>query len=224
MNKNCFISFLIIFLLLSLSLNIYLFFSFKTYLIPQSQSSLKEIYVTKVIDGDTFDSRDKRYRLYELDAPEYPNGCLGENAKLRLKELIEQKTIKIEKIDIDNFGRDLVYVYLNDIFINQVMIEEGLATFRKGKIASNKTFLLESSQLKAKNLNRGIFSSLCQTKKPECVIKGNYRKADSTKIYHTPDCYNYDKITIRPNTLDRWFCTEEEAQKSGFVKSKDCPK
>lgn len=54
--------------------------------------------------------------------------------------------------------------------------------------------------------------------------EGNYRQADNTRIYHTPDCYNYDKITIKPGTTDRWFCNEDEAKKLGFVKSKDCPK
>lgn len=55
-------------------------------------------------------------------------------------------------------------------------------------------------------------------------IKGNYRSADNTRIYHTSDCYNYDKITVKPGTSDRWFCTEKEAIAANFRKSLDCPK
>lgn len=71
---------------------------------------------------------------------------------------------------------------------------------------------------------RGIWSSLCQKPRGEnCIIKGNYRRDKDTRIYHTPDCYNYNKITIREGKGDRWFCSEAEATAAGFRKSRDCP-
>ncbi len=138
--------------------------------------------------------------------------------------MINNQEINYQKISKDKFGRILAYVYFKDVFINELMIDEGLATYIKGKITTEKSLSLEKTQEKAKTTKRGIWSSYCQTQKPGCLIKGNYREADNTRLYHTPNYYNYDKITIRPNSSDRWFCTEEEAQRAGFIKSKDCPK
>jgi len=55
------------------------------------------------------------------------------------------------------------------------------------------------------------------------VIKGNYHKGTKQRVYHLPDCYNYNQVNINPNEGDRWFCTEKEAAAAGFSKSRDCP-
>lgn len=186
---------------------------------------LPTMKVTRVIDGDTFDiTEGERIRLYEIDAPEYPKDCMGEDAKNRLEDLILNKNVGMEKIKKDNFGRTLALVYLDGLLVNEILVEEGLAYFEKGKTLTSNSLLIEKAQEKAKSAGRGVWSSLCQTKKEGCNIKGNYRPADNTRIYHIPDCYNYDRITIKPGTSDRWFCTEEEAQAAGFKKSQDCPK
>jgi len=209
-----------------LSFLLNLFFIFKQY----RNSLLKktnrvEVVVKKVIDGDTIDTTDgERLRLYEINAPEYPKDCLGIDAKDRMEDLVLNKKISLEKTGKDNFGRILAYVYLDKLLINEVMTEEGLAYFEKRKMLTENSLIIEQSQDKAKQAGRGVWSSYCQTKNEGCLIKGNFRIAKHTRIYHNPDCYNYDRITIKPGTSDRWFCTEEEAIKAGFVKSKDCPK
>lgn len=215
--------FLYIILLTSLALNAYLLFP-KRQSPPSKSQNTNTVIVTKVIDGDTFDTdTGDRIRLYEIDAPENPAGCMGENAKQRLEDLILNSNLLIEPFGKDNFGRILAYVYRDDLFINEILAEEGLAYYRKGKSQTSRSLDLEKTQEKAKMAARGVWSNLCQTKKDGCIIKGNYRSADSTRIYHTPDCYNYEKITIRPGASDRWFCSEEEASKAGFRKSLDCP-
>jgi len=213
------------FLVSSLILNGYLFLKINPSILNPHKKNLAEDRVTKVIDGDTFDvGSGERIRLYEIDAPEYPQGCLGTEAKTRLENLIGGKKINYKKIGKDNFGRILAYVYDNNLLINEALVEEGLAYFYKGKIMTDRSLTIERTSDKAKNLGRGVWSSLCRTQKSDCFIKGNYRDADNTRIYHLPVCYNYDKISIRPGTSDRWFCTETEAVSAGFTKSKDCPK
>jgi len=223
-NKTVFILFIVIFVI-SINFNLYFFFNltFKKLFYHGNNKIIAK--VIKVIDGDTFDvNKEERIRLYEINAPEYPKDCLGVDAKARMEDLILNKKISIEKIGKDNFGRTLAYVYLDKLLINEVMTEEGLAYFEKGKTITENSLTIEQSQDKAKLAGRGVWSSFCQTKKEGCIIKGNYRPADNTRIYHTPDCYNYDRITIKPGTSDRWFCSEEEAKKAGFRKSNDCPK
>ncbi len=209
--------------LASVALNIY----FIRTLFPRSNTPDKNrqyIKVTRVIDGDTFDAdNSERYRLYEIDAPEYPKGCLGEEAKNRLENLILNKTMAIKSLRKDNFGRILALVYGDNLLINEVLVEEGYAYFVKDKTIVATSLTIEKAQEKAKLTHRGVWSDLCQTKRDNCLIKGNYRSADNTRLYHTSDCYNYDKITVKPGTSDRWFCTEKEAKDAGFRKSLDCP-
>lgn len=181
--------------------------------------------VRRVIDGDTFDlENEDRIRIYGINAPEYPKGCMSEDAKNRLEDLILNKNVGIKQVAKDNFGRLVGLVYLDNLFINEVLVEEGFAYFEKSKPEIESTLTLEKAEAKAKQTGRGVWSSLCEEKQEGCIIKGNYRSADTTRIYHTPDCYNYDRITVKPGTTDRWFCSEKEAQAAGFRKSLDCPR
>lgn len=210
-------------LILSAGLNVYFF----KIISPANKTSnqLETFSVVKVIDGDTFDLENgERIRLALINAPEYPKGCMGIDAKARLEELVFNKTVNIEKVQKDNFGRIVALVYLDKLFVNEILVEEGLAYYEGKNIPNTNSLQIEKSQNKAQLAGRGVWSSLCQTKKEGCVIKGNYREADHTRIYHTPNCYNYDRITIKPGTSDRWFCSEEEAVRAGFRKSLDCPK
>lgn len=207
----------------SLLLNAYFIYK-DNVLFKTQKNNLISASVNRVIDGDTIDTSDgERLRLYEINAPEYPKDCLGVDAKSRMEELVLNKKIQYEKLGKDNFGRILAYVFNGKLLINEVMVEEGLAYFDKGKTITDNSLLIEQLQDKAKLAKRGVWSSFCQTQKPNCLIKGNFRIGDHTRIYHTPDCYNYDKITIKPGTSDRWFCDEPEAKKAGFRKSNDCP-
>ena len=211
----------------SLLLNAYL--GYRLFYVDNHISSNTNDYGVKhtamrVIDGDTFDiENEERVRLYGINAPEYPRGCLSAEAKTRLEDLILNRQVQLSYIKKDNFGRQVSLVAINTISINEVLIEEGLAYFEKSKPENEISLILEKAQVKAKQTKRGVWSSLCVAKQENCIIKGNYRSADTTRIYHTPDCYNYDRITVKPGTTDRWFCTEEEAKKAGFRKSLDCP-
>jgi endonuclease YncB( thermonuclease family) len=180
--------------------------------------------VQRIIDGDTFDiGNGDRIRLYGINAPEYPKGCMGKDAKERLESLLVNREVQIEVVVKDNFGRQVSLVSLDDLLINEVMVEEGYVYYEKSKPEREESLVLEKAEQKAMLTGRGVWSSLCETKQDGCVIKGNYREADHTRLYHTVDCYNYDRITVKPGTSDRWFCTEEEAKKAGFRKSADCP-
>jgi len=214
---------------------------------------------TRIVDGDTFDTAENiRIRLAGADAPEYSKGCLSLEAKNRLETLILGKKLTLEPVQKDSFGRQVAYVFLNEVplakntgdkwqetpgvaqgsspvvsadgsvkaenaslFIDQALVEEGLATAMENSQKYDMQIL--NAQDSARAASRGIWSYACQPR-ADCLIKGNWRRDKETKIYHTPDCYNYNKIVVDEKAKDQWFCTEEEAQAAGFTKSKDCPK
>jgi len=210
---------LLFLLTLSVSINIYFFIRFVGF--PVKGDS-KMVLVEKVIDGDTFDAEEERYRFASIDAPEYPKRCYSLQAKDRLTELILGKEIKIEEVGKDHFGRALVYVFLDNLFVNKALVTEGTAKF-DDTLRNKYSLQIEQTEHEAKEASRGLWSSLCVNKREGCLIKGNYRKDNNTKIYHLPNCFNYEKTVVNTDEGDFWFCTEEEASRSGFIKSRDCP-
>ena len=201
-----------------------LFFLLNKYL-PSLQAPKKKnqtsTTITRVIDGDTAVSQEGDYfRLAGIDAPEYPEGCLSLKAKERLEEIVLDKTTKVEILEKDHFGRSLVFLFLDDILINKVLVEEGFAKVTNDKLDYSPVLI--KAEQEAKKIQKGIWSSLC-SQQGECVIKGNVRKDNQTKVYHLSDCYNYEKVIIDESQGDKWFCSEEEAIKAGFTKSQDCP-
>jgi len=183
--------------------------------------SISNATVSEVKDGDTLITSDgDTIRLANIDAPEYPKGCLSAAAKLRLEEICLGNKVEIEVIEKDNFGRQVAWVWLDDLLINKILVQEGLAEITNDEY--EYTAQLTKAKIEAQTLEKGIWSSACQPES-DCMIKGNYRPSTGTKIYHLPECYNYDRIVIDTSRGDRWFCTEKEAQEGGFRKSNDCP-
>ena len=86
--------------------------------------------VTKVIDGDTVILEEKfKIRLLGIDTDELKEPCY-EVAKSRLKELILNKEVILEKDqkDVDIYRRFLRYIFLEDQNINLQLVKEGLAS------------------------------------------------------------------------------------------------
>jgi micrococcal nuclease len=96
--------------------------------------------VVRVIDGDTIEvdrALDGRaaVRYIGIDTPEtvapgQPVGCFGREASDRNKELVEGKTVFLEKdvSETDQFGRLLRYVYLADgQMVNELPVSGGYA-------------------------------------------------------------------------------------------------
>jgi micrococcal nuclease len=139
------------------------------------KSSEKERTVVDVLDGDTFIfANDQRIRLLNVDAPELAN-CGGEEAKARLKNLVIGKFITYDESVVDKFGRLVASVYVNDDYVNEIMIKDGWGVFEGRKTAEYENLKKVSDEAKQKGL--GIYNSKCFQKEnldnPKCLIKGN---------------------------------------------------
>lgn len=138
--------------------------------IKNSENSEK-VKVQRVIDGDTIELVDKRIvRYIGIDTPEIDEEdsiklCLAKMAMEENRRLVENKIIEMKKdiSEVDKYGRLLRYVYQDDQFVNQILVEAGFAKILTvvPDVKYNEMFLLK--EMEAKNLKKGMWSpEVCQ--------------------------------------------------------------
>lgn len=200
----------------SVILNIHLF--------QKTEKLGQGIKVLEVLDGDTILLDGKvRLRLRHLDAPEL-EFCGGEEAKNLLEGLVKGKRVVLEEYILDQQGRPMALVYLDNKLVNEEMLKSGWARYHADQ-SSKKDQLKEAGQ-KAKEEKKGIYSPKCyQTENlenPKCEIKGNIDKVTDTRLYYYPGCAQYEFTIVEKDIGEDWFCTEKEAREAGFEKAKTC--
>lgn len=194
--------------------------------------------VKRIVDGDTIEIETngvaRKVRLIGINTPER-NRPYFEEAKNKLSELISGKEVKLEKdvSETDRYGRLLRYIYLGDLFVNLEMVKTGYAQSSSYPPDVKFQDLFRAAETQARQQRIGSWSpdlpkfatyEVANNKEennapnPSCPIKGNI--SSGGKIYHIPGGYYYSKTVIEPDKGERWFCSESEAQKEGWRKSK----
>ncbi|QQS38874.1 thermonuclease family protein [Candidatus Woesebacteria bacterium] len=95
----------------------------------------QEALVTRVIDGDTIElETGEKVRYIGIDTPETNDPqskteCFGKEAKEFNRKLVEGRKVRLEKdiSDTDRYGRLLRYVYVENIFVNLHIVDQGYA-------------------------------------------------------------------------------------------------
>ncbi len=88
--------------------------------------------VLSVIDGDTIDVRlngDRvRVRYIGVNTPERDEPCYADATNANAA-LVEGRTVTLVRdvSDTDRFGRLLRYIYVDGVFVNEVLVREGWA-------------------------------------------------------------------------------------------------
>ena len=184
------------------------------------------VLIIGVIDGDTIVTENKvRIRLRQIDAPEL-EFCGGQEAKNILTGLVENKYVRIEENIIDQQGRPMAMIYVKNIAVNQEMLASGWVRYHSDKTSQTENLIKTWDKVRLKKI--GILSQKCsQTENPvnpKCNIKGNIDPdQSSSRIYQMPGCVQYKTTIVDLDRGEQWFCTEAEAVKAGYVKSKRCP-
>ena len=190
----------------------------------------------RAIDGDTLDFSGQRVRLHGIDAPERNQICwvggsewlCGQASSRALKNLIESAVVRCSKIGRDRYGRIIGKCHSKGLDIGQTMVADGMAlAYRK----YSKDYVAAEIAAKAERI--GIWKSkftepwhwrrgrrLTKTSSKEnCKIKGNISRS-GVRIYHMPNGTYYGRTKISESKGERWFCSEREARKAGWRKSK----
>ena len=188
--------------------------------IKVSPANQMTVNVIDVIDGDTLVTDNKmRIRLFRVNAPEL-DMCMGVESRDELSRLTKNKTVLLKEIGADKFGRLLAKVYVNDLFVNEEMLKKGLARYD----GSGGQEMKDAFNL-AKTNKIGIYEKCVFYENKEnhmCSIKGNIDKDSGAKIYHFDGCSGYKGVAVEYDLGESWFCSEKEAVKAGYVKSKQC--
>jgi micrococcal nuclease len=202
--------------------------------------------VTKVVDGDTLDisyfGKTERIRLIGINTPEVvdprrPVECFGKEASAEARKLLEGKLVRIAsdptQDNRDKYGRLLRYVTTQDgLFYNLEIIKRGFAYEYTYLVPYKYQKDFKTAQSTAQTGKLGLWADkACVKATPkkaivpvststQCQIKGNI--SSKQKIYHLTSCPDYKKTVINPAQGERFFCTEQEAQKAGFRRAKNC--
>ncbi len=121
----------------------------------ENQSGL----VVRVYDGDTFNLENgERVRLIGIDAPEVDEFFSVEAQKF-LEDLILNKEVTLEKdkTERDQYDRLLMYVYVDGVFVNEVIVREGLAKAISYKPNTSKQEILEKAEKEAQGEGLGVW-------------------------------------------------------------------
>jgi len=105
-----------------------------------AETTKQEAKVARVIDGDTievlFKSKKEKVRVIGIDTPETvdprrPVECFGKEASNMAKEILAGQNVVLQsdssQKNVDNYGRLLRYVFIDNIDFGKFMIEQGYA-------------------------------------------------------------------------------------------------
>jgi micrococcal nuclease len=127
------------------------------------------VTIARVVDGDTVVlSGGERVRFIGIDTPETvdpnrPDGCFGEEASARTKELLPPGTKVWLEFDVDHtdrYGRTLAYVHRvkDDLFVNLDLARGGYA--QQLTVPPNVTYVDEIRDAvdEARTTKRGLWA------------------------------------------------------------------
>jgi len=176
--------------------------------------------VMRVIDGDTIELKDgRRVRYLGIDTPE-EGECFYEESTKMNEELVLGKKVEL-KFDIDSmddYGRMLAYVYVDGQMVNKLLLEKGAGRYYFDEQTQKFSQELVEAAEQAHEQKQGLWE-VCGGEEG-CVIKGNLDKSDK-RWYHLSSFRHYEQTVVNLNKGDRWFCSEEEAQRAGFERARE---
>jgi endonuclease YncB( thermonuclease family) len=187
-----------------------------------------------IVDGDTIDFGEQRYRIYGIDAPEAGQVCAtsaggtwscGKDATLVLETLVIGRTVSCDDMALDEYGRMLAVCYADGVDIGEAMIRASMAwAFRKYGDAYNEVEdavrvdgagIWQAETEAPWDYRAKRWQVEAQVAPEGCPIKGNINRKGE-RIYHVPWSPSYANTKVSVRDGERWFCDEGEAIEAGW--------
>jgi endonuclease YncB( thermonuclease family) len=198
--------------------------------------------VVGVSDGDTItvlDASNKQHkiRLEGIDAPE-SNQDFGSRSKQSLSDLVFGKTVTVTSRKKDKYGHTLGEVTLDGKDISHEQVQRGMAWayhYSANEVRPEEPTPDELAEAQARKEKRGLWADPSPTPpwdfrrgktakapgvKPKAPATGPIIGNRNSKIYHLPNCPDYNKVSDRNRVP---FKTESEAAAAGYRKARNCP-
>lgn len=120
--------------------------------------------VVKVADGDTITvlssaHEQQRIRLAEIDAPE-KSQAFGQRSKQSLSDLVFAKTVRVEVVDTDRYGRFVGQVFVGAEHVNHAQVRRGMAWAYRRYLKDPAVLALEEE---ARAARRGLWADPAPT-------------------------------------------------------------
>lgn len=190
-----------------------------------------------MIDGDTITVGQTRIRLFGIDAPEMDQTCVSPDGTewscgvwvtAQVRSLIEGESVGCTALDRDRYDRVVARCSFAGNDLGRELVAAGLAfAYRRysmdydldEKGAAVRGTGLHAHQVQSPADYRRTQSDRRETGVGRCAIKGNISR-NGARIYHVPGQKDYARTTIRPETGERFFCSEVEAKAAGWRPAK----
>lgn len=156
--------------------------------IPLTEQEITSVSVVRVIDGDTIEVKFEngaleKVRLIGIDTPETkdprkPVECFGQEATKKMEELVNGKTIKLDRKKEENrdtYDRLLRFIYVGNTFVNAEMIKQGYAyAYLKYPFDSKLMEDFKSYEKEARENQRGLWApEACANTSTEAATSSN---------------------------------------------------
>jgi len=139
--------------------------------------------VVHVADGDTItvsrNAQRVKVRLYGIDTPEKTQ-YFGQNAKQFTSSQVMGKTVEVEEIDVDRYGRVVGLVSVGDLILNRHLIEYGYAWVYDRYCKRSFCSEWKSLEAEARENRRGLW------KNPNVMAPWEYRHGGRKKKSVSP--------------------------------------
>ena len=160
--------------------------------------------VTRVIDGDTFEIKDKfgksqTIRLFGIDTPEKKQ-TFGMTAKAYTEKLIDKKEVFVESVELGRYNRVVAVVYVNGHSLAESLLADGIA-FAAGDshpLATKYYSLQERARVNNRGVHKlGIISPAEFRRKNQRYRDPTLRKSSPRHIPQLAERF----IPARPSSL-----------------------
>lgn len=181
------------------------------------------------VAGDLVKVAGTTVKLAGVDAPEGDQRCgtnsrrCGEVARDALARLIRSQPLVCKLAGTDDSGHRLASCQLGDKDLAAEMVRNGHVFATTGFFAR-----YGSEESEARTARQGVWQTdqvqrpsefraqrweeAKQTAPQGCPIKG----AKGSRTYVLPWSPSYERVRVRENRGDRWFCSEQEAKAAGW--------